>query len=66
MPDLDALVETTDANADKPQSASIDGNSVTQHSIPDRIALEKHRAANIQSQSSGRLVFNKISPPGAD
>lgn len=65
MPDLDAIVDQTDASAAKPASATIDGNSVAQHSLDSQIKLEKHRAANVQAQSSARLIFNKISPPGA-
>jgi hypothetical protein len=63
--DLDDIIDATDTASNKPQSASVDGNNVTAHSLPDRIALEKHRAANAQAVSAGRLIFNKISPPGA-
>lgn len=63
--ELDDLADITDAAASKPQSASIDGNSVSKHPLSDLIALEKYRAANVQASSAGRLIFNKISPPGA-
>jgi hypothetical protein len=39
---------------DKPRTVSADGLSVTQHSIPDLIALEKHRA-NQAASGSRRL-----------
>ena len=65
MADLDDIRDATDANALGPQSATVDGNTVTKHSIADQIALEKHRAAQIQARSATKLIFNKISPPGA-
>lgn len=63
--ELSDIIDQTDANASKPASATIDGNTVSKHSLDSQIALEKHRAANVQVQSAGRLIFNKISPPGA-
>lgn len=65
MPDLDDIVDATDANATGPKQATVDGNSVVQHDLAQQIALEKHRAANAQVASTSRLIFNKISPPGA-
>lgn len=59
------LAALTDENAAGPRRAVVDGNSAEQHSIQDMIALEKHRAANSQASSAKRLIFNKISPPGA-
>lgn len=65
MPDIDDLVDATDANATGPKQVTVDGNTVAQHSLAEQIALEKHRSANTQASSAARLIFNKISPPGA-
>lgn len=48
-----------------PQSVTVDGNTVQQRSIDDLIKADKHLAAKVQMRSAGRLIFNKISPPGA-
>lgn len=63
--DLDTLNETLLANAQKPQSANIDGNSVSQHSIPDQIAMAHHVAGQVAS-SRGHfgLRFTQLVPPG--
>lgn len=63
---LEDIEARTDARAAKPQSVSADGISVTQRSVQDEIALEKHRANTIAARS-GRIGvgFFKTKPPGA-
>lgn len=65
MATQDELEAATDANAAQAKRVKIGIQEVDQHSLPDQIALEKHRAANSQAASPARLIFNKISPPGA-
>lgn len=65
MPDLDAIDEALTANATGPKSVTQDGTNVTQHSPLELLEIQKHAAANAQASSAQRLVFNKISPPGA-
>lgn len=62
---VDSLSDQTDANSAQPERVKFGNREVQQHSLESQIALEKHRAANAQAQSAGRLIFNKISPPGA-
>jgi hypothetical protein len=57
----DALVE----NAQGPRTVTTDAGSATAHSLMDQIAAEKHVGAQAQASSAGRLVFNKLVPPGA-
>lgn len=50
-------------NAAKPRSVSVDGQSVTQHSIPDQIMAEKFRrsqAAQAGGASLGGVRIQKI------
>lgn len=65
MTDIDDIADATNANATGPKSVTVDGNTVSQHSLPDQIELEKYRKANTQAASTARLIFNKCSPPGA-
>lgn len=53
------------AAANAPRSASGDGISVQQHSLPDLIAAQKYEAAKKMAKSKNSGVrFQKIKPPG--
>lgn len=54
-----------DAVTDGIKSVQIGTEKVDAHSIPDLIAADKHLGAKTQASSAARLIFNKISPPGA-
>ena len=47
----------------EPKSVTVDGVSVSQHSLSELIALEKHNAAKCAARRGIR--FQKIIPPGA-
>lgn len=50
----------------EPKSATADGVTVTQHSLPDRIAAEKYERAKVQARDKYRGIrFAKAVPPGA-
>jgi len=59
MPDTTA--DKIDELLDKPRSVSADGLSVSQHPIPDLIALEKHRTRKSASPFGVRL--GRWTPP---
>lgn len=63
--DVDALNDALVTAAQKPKSATIDGNNVTTHSLQDQIAAANHIAGQV---ASGRghfgLRFTQIVPPG--
>lgn len=60
------LEAITDAVAAGPQSAGNKAENATSHSIPDLIALEKHRAEVAASRSGNLGVrFFNTKPPGA-
>lgn len=49
-----------------PKSATVDGVSVTQHSLPELIAAAKYLAAQKGAKQPHRgLRFTKLVPPGA-
>jgi len=60
--DLDDVIQE---NAAGPQEATVDGVRVTQHSLPDQIAADKHLASK---RAMGRKNFGltrvKVVPPG--
>lgn len=48
-----------------PKSVSVDGQSVTEHSIPDLIEAAKFAKAQSSNSKAHRgLRFTKLSPPG--
>jgi hypothetical protein len=61
--------ELTDAiaeNLQKPKQASVDGQSVSTHSLPEQIEAAKFVAAeNAKAVKGFGLSFAKIVPPGA-
>lgn len=65
MPDLDE--DAIEAAALEPQSASSDGQSVTQRSIPDMIAAAKYAAAKRAAASTALVPgvrWAKLKMPG--
>lgn len=61
--DADKIAE----NAMKPQSASGDTGSVTQHSISDQIMADKYkRSKEAGSNGNFGLRFGRFVPPGAN
>ena len=62
------LTDAIESNAQAPASASTDGFSAQQHSLPDQIAADQHVAANAAVTRDTRTLgvrFAKIVPPGA-
>ncbi len=58
----DAILE----NATGPASASGDGQSVTQHTIADQIAADKHLAAKQAMSRADRGIYrDRLVPPGS-
>jgi hypothetical protein len=52
-------------NAAGPASMNVDGNSATQHPLPDQIAADKYLAAKRSQASPGLgLRFVKVIAPG--
>jgi hypothetical protein len=61
--DLEAAIETA---AENPQSANVDGVSVTQRSISELIEADKYLEAKKAARRKNRgLRYTKIVPPGA-
>lgn len=65
MPDADDIADAVAESAAGPKRVKVNGREVEQHLLKDQIEAAKHAAANEQVRSTGRLIFNKISPPGA-
>ena len=62
MPDLSDQIED---DAAKPQSATIDGNTVQRSSIRDLIAADEYLKANAAIASEKRgMLFQRMKPPG--
>lgn len=63
------------AAAANPQSATVDGTTVTSHSIPDKIAADQYARVNSSLNGDnpqggnrsvwGRMRPAKVTPPGA-
>lgn len=63
MPDLSERIEEVAAG---PSSVSGDGHSVSQQSVGDLIAADKHLAAkSAAARAHMGLRFTKLVPPGA-
>lgn len=63
--DVDALNDDLVTAAQKPQSATIDGNSVNQQSLSDKIEAATYVAAQVASgKGHFGLRFTKLIPPG--
>lgn len=64
------MAESLDSTTQKPQTVSVDGRSVTQHSLPDQLELDRYLAekAAMTAGNTARygLRFCRIKPPGAD
>lgn len=66
MSDLDDINSAITQNAVDGIKKQKVGNEETEAvSIADLIAAAKHVGANAQAASASRVIFNKISPPGA-
>jgi hypothetical protein len=53
-------------NAEGPAKAAGDSGSVEQHKLTDQIEADRYLASKKATRSRRRgMVFNKISPPGA-
>jgi hypothetical protein len=60
------LTDTITQNAQGPASASSDGTSVSQHSLPDQIAADKHVGAKAAGKNPAKaLTRMQIVSPGA-
>lgn len=57
----DSTSDRIDEILDKPKDVQIDGTRIMQHSIPDLIALEKHRSRKAASPFGFRMT--KLTPP---
>lgn len=62
----DEISDQIAENALQPQSVTIDGQTVSEHSLPDQIAAAKFLASQTDAQATGLGIrFSKIIPPGA-
>ncbi|HSW63975.1 MAG TPA: hypothetical protein VLH56_11810 [Dissulfurispiraceae bacterium] len=54
-------------NADRPKSATVDGNNVTRHSLPDQIAADKYARAKsaLAGNPWNRLRRGRFIPGGS-
>jgi len=61
--DLETAIEDA---ATAPKSATVDGQNVTQHSLPDQIAADKYLTQKNAAKNHplGGIKFAKIAPPG--
>lgn len=67
MADTDLTQQIASAAA-KPNSVSIDGTTVTKHSLTDQIAAAKFLGADDALRTianGGRFISRRINPPGA-
>jgi hypothetical protein len=63
--ELDAINADIAASALKPQSATVDGNSVNQLSISDKIKAAQYAASQVATGNGNfGLRFVKLVPPG--
>ncbi len=63
-PDLDQAIRD---NAAQPAKASVDGQSVEQHSLKDQIEADRYLASKDAARKPGLGVkFAKLVPPGAE
>lgn len=65
MPDLDAINDSIESAITDPKRVRIGNEESEQQTLADQLAAAKHLAANTQAASARKVVFNKISPPGA-
>ena len=50
--------------AEAPRQVSVDGQTASQHSLPDQIAMDKHLARKRARGPGGGLRFVRLVPPG--
>lgn len=63
-PDLDQAIAE---NAAGPAKASVDGQSVEQHPLPDVIEADRYRESKKASRKPGiGIKFAKLVPPGTE
>lgn len=64
MPDQ-SIEQAIRDNAAAPASITVDGQTVSEHSLPDLIAADKHLAARAAADSpTFGLRFARVVPPG--
>jgi hypothetical protein len=60
------LTDTIKQSAEGPASASVDGTSVSQHSLAELVVADKHVGAKAAGKNPAKaLVLMKIVSPGA-
>lgn len=60
------MSDSIETNKDKPKSATVDGNTVTQHSLPDQIEADRYlREKNAVKGQKRGLNYTRFRPPGA-
>lgn len=60
------LSDQIETNAKGPASVSVDGQSVSQHSLKDQIEADRYLASKKAQKAKGLgIKFHKIVPPGA-
>jgi hypothetical protein len=64
-PVADAIEDAIEAAVDEPQQVSVEGESITNRSIPDLIALAKYRGAQNAVNSSNPISCRRQKFPGA-
>ncbi|MCC7409092.1 MAG: hypothetical protein IT442_13575 [Phycisphaeraceae bacterium] len=58
--------DTLRENASKPAEASVDGQTVKQHPLPDQIAADRYIESKKAARTKGLGVpLKRLSPPGA-
>jgi hypothetical protein len=63
MADLAPTIET---NVAQPKSATVDGNSASQHPLPQQIEADRYIKSIAAASSAKRgLNISKLSPPGS-
>ena len=61
----ETLDETIQQNAKAPADASVDGQSVKQHSLPDQIEADRYLESKRASRKKGLPIrFTRLVPPG--
>lgn len=59
--------EILDENAANPKSATVDGQTVEQHSLKDQLEWARFKKAGSAAASKSLgLIHRRIEPPGAD
>lgn len=60
------MTNPIETNRQKPKSATVDGNTATQHSLPDQIKADQYLKGKEATSGSKRgFQLGKFKPPGA-